>query len=83
MEKKYHSIAKILLSLRRQHYDSEVEVGLREDLERNSIEMVDDILSAETLINLSQNVNIISEREIMMPPSPLSLEEGTNEAMEE
>jgi len=83
MEKKYHSIAKILLSLRRQHYDSEVEVGLREDLERNCIEVIDDILSAETLINLSQNVNMISEREIMMPPSPLSLEEGTNEAMEE
>lgn len=73
MEKKYHSIAKILLSLRRQHYDSEVEVGLREDLERNRIEMVDDILSAETLINLSLNVNMNSEREIMTPPSPLSL----------
>ena len=73
MEKKYHSIAKILLSLRRQHYDSEVDVGLREDLDRNNVEIVDDILSSETLINLSQNVVMTPEREIMTPPSPFIL----------
>lgn len=49
MEKKYHSFSKILLSLRRQHYDSEGEELLLEDLTRNNVEMVDIILTASFL----------------------------------
>lgn len=46
MEKKYNSISKILLSLRRQHYDTEHEQLLLEDLTQNQIDIIDNILSA-------------------------------------
>ena len=50
MEKKYNTISKILINLRKQHYDSEDEHLLIEDLNRNQVEIVDNILSAEFLI---------------------------------
>ena len=45
MEKKYLSIAKILISLRKIHYDSVEGDVLVEDLRRNNVEIVDPILS--------------------------------------
>ena len=44
MEKKYHSIARILINLRKQHYDSESEEFLLDDLNTNSVEIIDPIL---------------------------------------
>lgn len=44
MEKKYNSICKILANLRRQHYHSEEEQLLLEDLHVNNIDVIDEIL---------------------------------------
>ena len=49
MEKKYNTICKTLINLRKQHYHSEQEQPLIDDLHQHQIDIEDDILPASYL----------------------------------